>query len=148
MWAVETRDLTRTFGAFTAVDQISLKIRQGGIYGFLGPNGSGKSTTLKSISGLLGPERGQVTRGDVQFQGRSILQLGAPERVAATVIRVKKCNAVFHVFRYRVLFTFTQNLSRERVVKDLCFVSFRVVIPRKTAHQCSHVVHFKTPPYT
>ena len=67
----------------------------------------------------------------------------APERVAATIIRVKKRDAVFHVFRYRVLFVFTQNLSRERVVKDLCFIRFRVVIPSKTAHQCSHVVHFK-----
>ena len=42
MWAVETEELSRTFGDFTAVDRVSLKIRQGGIYGFLGPNGSGK----------------------------------------------------------------------------------------------------------
>ena len=39
MWAVETKDLTRTFGAFTAVDKVTLNIRPGSIYGFLGPNG-------------------------------------------------------------------------------------------------------------
>ena len=49
MWAVETTDLTRTFGSFTAVDSVSLKIRPGGIYGFLGPNGSGKSTTIRML---------------------------------------------------------------------------------------------------
>ena len=61
MWAVETHELTRTFGKFTAVDKVSLKIRQGGIYGFLGPNGSGKSTTIRMLCGILEPSGGSGT---------------------------------------------------------------------------------------
>ena len=74
MWAVETRDLTRTFGAFTAVDQISLKIRQGGIYGFLGPNGSGKSTTIRMLCGIIEPSAGsgEVMGLDIVSQSEQI----------------------------------------------------------------------------
>ena len=74
MWAVETRDLTRTFGAFTAVDQISLKIRQGGIYGFLGPNGSGKSTTIRMLCGIVEPSAGsgEVMGLDIVSQSEQI----------------------------------------------------------------------------
>ena len=74
MWAVETRDLTRTFGAFTAVDRISLKIRQGGIYGFLGPNGSGKSTTIRMLCGIIEPSAGsgEVMGLDIVSQSEQI----------------------------------------------------------------------------
>ena len=58
MWAVETEELTRNFGDFVAVDRVSLRIRQGGIYGFLGPNGSGKSTTIRMLCGILEPSAG------------------------------------------------------------------------------------------
>lgn len=59
--AIETTDLTCKFGAFTAVDKISLKIPTGKIYGFLGPNGSGKSTTIRMLCGILTPTSGQGT---------------------------------------------------------------------------------------
>ena len=74
MWAVETRELTRTFGAFTAVDRVSLKIRQGGIYGFLGPNGSGKSTTIRMLCGIIEPSAGsgQVMGLDIVGQSEQI----------------------------------------------------------------------------
>ena len=58
MWAVETEELTRNFGDFVAVDRVSLRIRKGGIYGFLGPNGSGKSTTIRMLCGILEPSAG------------------------------------------------------------------------------------------
>jgi ABC-2 type transport system ATP-binding protein len=58
MYAVELEKLTRKFGDFTAVNQISLQIKQGNIYGFLGPNGSGKSTTIRMICGILEPTSG------------------------------------------------------------------------------------------
>lgn len=58
MYAVELHDLTRRFGDFTAVDSVSLSIKQGAIYGFLGPNGSGKSTTIRMLCGLLEPSAG------------------------------------------------------------------------------------------
>lgn len=58
MYAVETNELTRVFGSFVAVNKISLKIKQGNIYGFLGPNGSGKSTTIRMLCGILEPTGG------------------------------------------------------------------------------------------
>ncbi len=58
--AVETFDLVRRFGDFTAVDHINLRVRRGSFFGFLGPNGAGKSTTIKMLTGLLGPTSGKV----------------------------------------------------------------------------------------
>ncbi|HCL79836.1 MAG TPA: ABC transporter ATP-binding protein, partial [Synergistaceae bacterium] len=52
-FAVETRALTKKFGDFTAVNDVTLQIEQGSVYGFLGPNGSGKSTTIRMLCGLL-----------------------------------------------------------------------------------------------
>jgi ABC-2 type transport system ATP-binding protein len=74
MWAVETEELSRTFGNFTAVDRVSLKIRQGGIYGFLGPNGSGKSTTIRMLCGIIEPSggSGQVMGLDIVRQSEQI----------------------------------------------------------------------------
>jgi len=53
--------LTKKFGSFTAVDDISLTVRKGEIFGFLGPNGAGKTTTIKMIAGLLRPDKGQIS---------------------------------------------------------------------------------------
>lgn len=58
--AIETRQLTRHFGDFCAVDGIALAVERGTFYGFLGPNGAGKSTTIKMLTGLLAPTGGQV----------------------------------------------------------------------------------------
>ena len=58
--ALETQDLTKRFGARTAVDRLSLRVERGDIYGFLGPNGAGKSTTLRMLLGLVRPTSGVV----------------------------------------------------------------------------------------
>ncbi len=59
--AIEAHGLTRRFGAFTAVDQVTLSIERGEIFGFLGSNGCGKSTTMKMLTGLLPPTEGTAT---------------------------------------------------------------------------------------
>jgi ABC-2 type transport system ATP-binding protein len=59
--AIETFDLVRRFGDFTAVDRINLRVRAGSFFGFLGPNGAGKSTTIKMLTGLLAPTEGRVS---------------------------------------------------------------------------------------
>ena len=53
--------LTKKFGKFTAVDNISLKVNRGEIFGFLGPNGAGKTTAIKMIAGLLKPDNGRIS---------------------------------------------------------------------------------------
>jgi ABC-2 type transport system ATP-binding protein len=58
---IEVRQLTRTFGDFTAVDRVTFSVRYGEIFGFLGPNGAGKTTTIKMLTGLLRPTAGEAT---------------------------------------------------------------------------------------
>jgi ABC-2 type transport system ATP-binding protein len=58
--AIETRGLTRRFGAHVAVDGLDLDVPRGSIFGFLGPNGSGKSTTIRMLCGLLTPSAGSA----------------------------------------------------------------------------------------
>src|SRR5579872_7172422 len=58
--AIETRQLTRHFGDFCAVNGIELAVERGTFYGFLGPNGAGKSTTIKMLTGLLAPSTGKM----------------------------------------------------------------------------------------
>jgi len=57
---IEVRDLTRRFGAFTAVDRVSFEVRPGEILGYLGANGAGKSTTIRMLCGLLEPTSGSA----------------------------------------------------------------------------------------
>ena len=57
---IEVSHLTKAYGAFTAVDDLSFKLAPGEILGFLGPNGAGKSTTMKMLTGFLRPSSGQV----------------------------------------------------------------------------------------
>jgi ABC-2 type transport system ATP-binding protein len=59
--AVSLLGLTKRFGAFTAVDGITLDVRRGEVFGFLGPNGAGKSTTIRMLCGLLAPTGGSAT---------------------------------------------------------------------------------------
>ena len=57
---IEIRNLTKRYGDFTAVDDISLSVSRGEIYGFLGPNGAGKTTTIRILAGLSLPTSGLV----------------------------------------------------------------------------------------
>src|SRR5215468_7447560 len=65
--AIETHQLTRYFDRFCAVAGIDLRVERGTFYGFLGPNGAGKSTTIKMLTGLLAP-----TRGDILVLGKDM----------------------------------------------------------------------------
>jgi ABC-2 type transport system ATP-binding protein len=67
---IRIEQLTKRYGSFTAVDDISLHIPPGTLYGFLGPNGAGKTTTLRMIAGILRPTAGTIRIGghDVQAE--------------------------------------------------------------------------------
>ncbi|WP_408733360.1 ATP-binding cassette domain-containing protein [Shewanella sp. FJAT-52076] len=72
--AIETRGMTRQFGALKAVDGVDLAIPRGSIFGFLGPNGCGKSTSIRMLTGLLKP-----TSGDIRVLGEPLK--GAEEKL-------------------------------------------------------------------
>ena len=76
MNAIEVRQLTRRFGAFVAVNDLSFDVRQGEIFGFLGSNGAGKSTTIRMLCGLLRPSSGSARVGgiDVGSQPEAVKQ--------------------------------------------------------------------------
>jgi ABC-2 type transport system ATP-binding protein len=57
---IDLRNVTKKFGSFTAVDNISLVVPPGEFFGFLGPNGAGKTTTIKMMAGLFSPTSGQI----------------------------------------------------------------------------------------
>jgi ABC-2 type transport system ATP-binding protein len=70
--AVSTRSLTRRFGNFTAVDDLTFSVAQGQFFGFLGPNGAGKSTTIKMLTGLLEPTSGEIEILGLKFTASSL----------------------------------------------------------------------------
>jgi ABC-2 type transport system ATP-binding protein len=59
--AIDVKGLTKSFGGRTVVQNLSMQVRRGSIYGFLGPNGSGKTTTIRMLCGLLTPDSGTGT---------------------------------------------------------------------------------------
>jgi ABC-2 type transport system ATP-binding protein len=63
--AIDVRRLTRRFGRFTAVDDVTFDVQPGEIFGFLGSNGAGKSTTIRMLCGLLRPTSGEATIGGI-----------------------------------------------------------------------------------
>jgi ABC-type multidrug transport system ATPase subunit len=80
--ALQTENLTKRFGARTAVDRLTIRVERGDIYGFLGPNGAGKSTTLRMLLGLVRP-----TSGTIKFPVRasSWEYLRARSRIGAII---------------------------------------------------------------
>lgn len=61
--SIEIKNLTKKFGSFTSVDNVSFNVKQGEIFGFLGANGAGKTTTIKMLCGILAPTSGDATVG-------------------------------------------------------------------------------------
>ncbi len=71
MYTIELENITKTFGKHKAVDDLSLKVPKGSIYGFIGPNGSGKTTTIRMIMNILYPDNGIIKLfGDEHFGTR------------------------------------------------------------------------------
>ena len=82
-------------GVILVLKGVSLVVRDGAITTLLGANGAGKTTTLKAISGLLGSERGQLTKGTIELDGARLDRLPAHEVVRAGVTQVFEGRRVF-----------------------------------------------------
>ena len=68
---IETENLTRKFGGVTAVDNVTLKVDRGEVFGFLGPNGAGKTTTVRMLCCLISKTSGEARVGDYEIGNRS-----------------------------------------------------------------------------
>ena len=71
MNAIEVKNLSKVFGNFTAVSDVSFNVKQGEIFGFLGANGAGKSTTIRMLIGILEPTSGDATVGGYSIMNQA-----------------------------------------------------------------------------
>ncbi|MEZ5779754.1 MAG: ABC transporter ATP-binding protein [Paracoccaceae bacterium] len=83
------RNLTKSFGALKATDDVSLDLRPGEIHALIGPNGAGKSTLIKQIAGEIRPDAGRIT-----LEGQAIDMLGAAERARLGLARSFQVSSV------------------------------------------------------
>jgi branched-chain amino acid transport system ATP-binding protein len=101
---------------------VSLQVQEGQIVALLGANGAGKTTTLKAISNLLASERGDVTKGSVQYRGERVDQLSPAELVRRGVVQVMEGRHCFqHLTVEENLLTgaFTRSGGRAAIRRDL-----------------------------
>src|SRR3954467_13690711 len=97
---------------------VSLEIREGTIVALLGANGAGKTTTLKAISNLLASERGDVTKGSIEFRGERVDKLNPAELVRRGVVQVMEGRHCFqHLTIEENLLTgaFVRNAGRSKI---------------------------------
>ena len=98
---------------------VSLRVPEGGIVALLGANGAGKSTTLKAVSGLLRTERGEVTKGAVEFLGQSLHRRDPSDIVRLGVVQVMEGRRVFeHLTVEENLLTGAYTRSNGRSISD------------------------------
>ncbi len=101
---------------------VSLDVPEGGIVALLGANGAGKTTTLKAVSNLLRAERGEVTKGSIEYQGERVDRLTPSELVKRGVIQVmegRHCFAHLTVEENLLTGAFTRRDGRSAVAEDL-----------------------------
>jgi branched-chain amino acid transport system ATP-binding protein len=87
---LETRDLTKEFKGFVAVDRVNLQVRRGSIHALIGPNGAGKTTTFNLLTKFLQP-----TKGEILFNGEDITRERPADVARRGVIRSFQISAVF-----------------------------------------------------
>ena len=101
---------------------VSLQVPEGKIVALLGANGAGKSTTLKAISNLLAAERGDVTKGSIEFRGERVDQLTPNDLVKRGVIQVmegRHCFAHLSIEDNLLTGAYTRNISNAEVKREL-----------------------------
>lgn len=106
MHTVQLEQVTKTFGSTKAVDELSLAVPTGSIYGFIGPNGSGKTTTLRIIMSILHPDAGKVR----------VLADGKPGRSSDRIGYLPEERGLYKKMRVRDLLRFYGELKTGRKV--------------------------------
>ena len=107
---IEATELTKRYGAKTAVDGLSFTVRPGLVTGFLGPNGAGKSTTMRLILGLDAP-----SAGDVTVAGRHYRDLPAPLHEVGALLEARAIHTGRSALNHLLALAATHGISRRRV---------------------------------
>ena len=123
---IEANDLTKRYGAKTAVDGLSFTVRPGVVTGFLGPNGAGKSTTMRMILGLDAP-----TSGEVRVGGRDYRDLPAPLREVGALLEARAIHPGRSATNHLLALAQTHGIPRRRVDEVIDLVGLHQVARRR-----------------
>ena len=123
--AIELNNLTKKFGDFTAVDDLSLQVREGEIFGFLGPNGAGKSTTIRMLCTLASP-----TSGSAKIAGYDLIKDSSKVReniglVAEKMIMYDNLTAAENLRFFGKLYAIPKQKREERIDELLDLVGMQ-----------------------
>ena len=119
---LEAKGLSAAYGERPVLFGIDFAVPDGGIVAVLGANGAGKTTTLKAISNLLRAERGEVTKGSIEYRGERIDQMSPSEVVRRGLIQVmegRHCFAHLSVEENLMTGAFTRRDAKAEVSRDL-----------------------------
>lgn len=122
MNVLEIKQLTKKFGDFIAVDNITMSVKEGEIFGFLGANGAGKSTAINMIASLL-----RVTKGEIEVLGKSIAKHGKFAKMNIGIVPQEMAiyedmTAYENVHFFAGLYGLRAAELKERVIEALAFV--------------------------
>ncbi|MCU0497995.1 MAG: ABC transporter ATP-binding protein [Anaerolineae bacterium] len=119
MNAIETIGLTRRFGPLTAVDDLTLTIKQGSIFGFLGPNGAGKTTTVRMLAALIAPSQGSARVAGYALGGDSQQIRRSVGILTETPSLYERLSAWDNLILFGQLYDLSSKLAAERATHYL-----------------------------
>ncbi|GAA3350946.1 ABC transporter ATP-binding protein [Amorphoplanes nipponensis] len=123
---IEVHELTKRYGAKTAVDSLTFTVRPGIVTGFLGPNGAGKSTTMRMILGLDRPTSGTAT-----INGRPYAEHTAPLRQAGALLDAKAVHTGRSAYHHLLAMAATTGVPRARVDEVIDLVGLHEVARKR-----------------
>jgi len=123
---IEVHELTKRYGAKTAVDSLTFTVRPGIVTGFLGPNGAGKSTTMRMILGLDRPTSGTAT-----INGRPYAEHTAPLKQAGALLDAKAVHTGRSAFHHLLAMAATIGVPRSRVDEVIDIVGLHEVARKR-----------------
>jgi ABC-2 type transport system ATP-binding protein len=123
---IEVRELTKRYGARTAVEGLTFTVRPGRVTGFLGPNGAGKSTTMRMMLGLDAP-----TAGSVLIAGRAYRELPAPLRAIGSLLDAKGVHGGRSAYAHLAGLAASNGIPRRRVDEVLAMAGLDAATARR-----------------
>jgi len=123
---IEVRNLTKRFGAKTAIDDLSFTVRPGVVTGFLGPNGAGKSTTMRVILGL-----DRADGGSALVNGHPYTQSGSALREVGALLDAKDVHGGRTAYNHLLALAQSNGLPRHRVGEVLDMVGIGSVAKQR-----------------